>query len=139
MTQLDQEVQAAADRGDLVEAIKLLRGKTGMGLKESKEAVEAYLGGAASVSVPRPEEIPVAAISALHEGKMIDAIRATREATGLGLKESRDAVDHYLATNTMVREQFQAAARRERRPLRTIFILALIVAALVVGLRALLG
>jgi ribosomal protein L7/L12 len=137
MTQLDRDVQAAADRGDLVEAIKLLRERTGLGLKESKDAVEAYLGGAANVSVRRPEEIPVAAISALHEGKMIEAIRLTRAANDRGLKESKDAVDHYLATNPTVREQFQVAARRERRPLRTLFILAVVVAAIVVAALAL--
>ena len=137
MTQLDRDVQAAADRGDTVEAIKLLRERTGLGLRESKDVVDAYLRGETNVSHRRPEQIPVAAISALHEGRLIEAIRHTREASRLGLKESREAVQHYLATNPMVREQFQAAARRRSHPLRTIFILALVVAALVVGLRAL--
>ncbi len=134
---LDRDVQAAADRGDLVEAIKLLREKTGMGLKESKDAVEAYLHGDVEVSAKQPEGIPVAAISALHEGRMIEAIRLTREANGRGLKESKAAVDHYLAANPMVRERFQVAARRERNPLRTLFILAVVVAAIVAAALAL--
>jgi ribosomal protein L7/L12 len=134
---LDPDVKAAADRGDLVEAIKLLRHRSGLGLREARDAVHAYLRGEQGIAAPGNERVPVAAVAALHEGKLIDAIRLTRDATHLGLKESKEAVEHYLATNPMAREQFRAAARRERRPLRTIFLLALIVAALIVALRAL--
>ena len=117
---LDRDVRAAADRGDLIEAIKLLRQRSGLGLGDAKEAVESYLRGEAMVPARRDEAIPVAAISALQEGRLIDAIRHTREANRMGLKEAKQAVDRYLATNPMEREQFLAAARRERRPLRTI-------------------
>ena len=138
MGALDPEVRAAADRGDLVEAIRLLRQQSGMGLREAKDAVESYLRGEAVPDSPREAKIPVAAISALQEGRLIDAIRFTREANRIGLQDSKQAVEHYLATNSMVREQFQAAARRERRPLRTMVILALLIVALIVGVRALL-
>jgi ribosomal protein L7/L12 len=136
---LDPEVRAAADRGDLVEAIKLLRRKSGLGLGDAKETVESYLRGEEALPAHRSESIPVSAISALQEGRLIEAIRHTREANRTGLKESRQAVERYLDANPMDREQFLTAARRERRPLRTIFILALIVAALIVAARALTG
>ena len=46
MSELDQglppEVVAALERGQKIEAIKLLRGLKGMGLKEAKEAVDDY-------------------------------------------------------------------------------------------------
>jgi hypothetical protein len=41
------EAAAAAARGDLIEAIKRTREVTGLGLKESKELVEAHLRGQA--------------------------------------------------------------------------------------------
>lgn len=129
---LDRDVRAAADRGEVVEAIKLLRQHSGLGLREAKDAVESYLRGEEMVPTRRDESIPVAAISALQDGKLIDAIRHTRDATRLGLKESKEAVERYLAANPMEREQFLAAARRERRPLLTIALLAFIVAAAIV-------
>lgn len=42
---LPADVIAAAQRGEKNEAITLLRERTGMGLPESKAAVEAWLGG----------------------------------------------------------------------------------------------
>ena len=41
---LPPEAIAAAHRGNLIEAIKITREKTGVGLKEAKDAVEAHLG-----------------------------------------------------------------------------------------------
>ncbi len=42
---LPADVIAAAQRGEKNEAITLLRERTGMGLPESKAAVEAWIGG----------------------------------------------------------------------------------------------
>ena len=39
-------IKAAMDSGNKIEAIKLLREGSGLGLKESKEAIEAMLKGA---------------------------------------------------------------------------------------------
>jgi ribosomal protein L7/L12 len=137
--ELDPEVRAAAERGDMVEAIKLLRHQTGLGLREAKDVIEGCLRGEDHPAGSSHEQIPLVAISALQEGRLIDAIRLTRAANGIGLKDAKEAVDHYLATNSMLREQFQAAARGARSPLRTLVILALLVAALFIGLRALLS
>ena len=40
---LSEEVRKLADDGQKIEAIKLHREQTGLGLKESKDAVEAYI------------------------------------------------------------------------------------------------
>lgn len=45
---LPPDAIAAAYRGNLIEAIKITREKTGVGLKEAKDAVEAHLGRAGS-------------------------------------------------------------------------------------------
>ena len=60
MTGFDQdlppEVSAALQRGQKIEAIKLLRELKGLGLKEAKEAVDGYQAGrqSADVSVVQP-------------------------------------------------------------------------------------
>ena len=41
-------------------------------------------------------EMPHEALEALRSGQLIDAIKITREKTGLGLKESKDLVERYL-------------------------------------------
>jgi hypothetical protein len=41
---LSPEVCSLADKGEKISAIKLHRQETGIGLKEAKDAVEAYLG-----------------------------------------------------------------------------------------------
>jgi len=43
-TKIAPEAIAAARRGNLIEAIKITRERTGIGLKEAKDAVEAQLG-----------------------------------------------------------------------------------------------
>jgi hypothetical protein len=42
---LPAEVIAAAERGETIEAIKILRARTGMGLAEAKDAVDAWVEG----------------------------------------------------------------------------------------------
>ena len=131
-SELDDDARAAADRGDVIGAIKLLRMRQGLGLKEAKDAVDAYLRRQqGDLSLP-DGQIPVAAVAALQEGNLVAAVRVTREAGGGGLKASKDAVDAYLAANQLGREQFQAAAYRRSKPLRTVLKLGLL--ALAVGI-----
>lgn len=42
---LPADVIAAAQRGEKIEAIKILRERTGLGLKEAKDAVDAFADG----------------------------------------------------------------------------------------------
>jgi len=131
---MDSDVRAAADQGDLIGAIKLLRQRTGLGLKEAKDSVEAYLHGREGHSASDVGNLPLAAIVALQEGKLIEAIRQTRMATGRGLRDSKEAVEQFLATNPASHEQFQMAARRNHRfPwLALLMLAALVVLALTV-------
>ena len=86
-----------------IEAIKRVRELTGLGLKESKDYVEA-LPRAALYDLPTPVPPPVAGtnlaapdlteVSALLAGgNKIAAIKRLRELTGLGLKEAKDYVE----------------------------------------------
>ena len=94
---LPPDVLAAIGRRDYIQAIKLLRQSTGLGLKEAKERVDQQtLGMRAHVpQSPAPHALPSNVVDALSRGDKIDAIRLLREATGLGLKEAKDVVGVY--------------------------------------------
>lgn len=138
---LPVEVRRAADKGDLITAIRVLRTTRGMDLRAAKEAVESYLRhGTRTTVIADKANVPADAVAFLHEGDLIGAIRRTREATGRGLKDSREAVGQFLAANPLIHEQFQAAARRNRGgPLRSLFWFVLVVAAVLVLLQLLRG
>lgn len=92
---LPANVQAAIQQGRTVEAIKLLRESSGLGLKEAKEIIDDYSSGNA-VSITSPDAAlspPAAMTDALQRGNKIEAIRLLREQTGLGLKEAKEAVE----------------------------------------------
>ncbi|MBL8933136.1 MAG: ribosomal protein L7/L12 [Archangium sp.] len=97
-------VQALLREGRKIEAIKLYREQTGLGLKEAKDAVEAMEQGAQALAPP-PLQTPPRTITSemavddaelrghLTSGRLIEAIKRYRELTGLGLKESKDAIE----------------------------------------------
>ena len=105
---LPAAVRDALQRGRVLEAIKLMRAASGLGLAEVKQALEDYQrgklpSGSASTSAS-PSAFPQAlagaplppdVLEALQRGNKIEAIRRLRVQTGLGLKESKDAVDAY--------------------------------------------
>jgi ribosomal protein L7/L12 len=85
-------------QGQKIEAIKLYRERTGVGLKEAKDAVEAIQRG------ERPQDQAASdnsfhqtLVSLLKQGRKIDAIKVFREVTGSGLKESKAVIDSIAA------------------------------------------
>ena len=58
---------------------------------------------------PPSPSLPAMAISALEQGRTIDAIKIIREERGLGLKESKDLVDVYLKSRPDLQRRLQAA------------------------------
>ena len=87
-------VRSLTEAGQKIEAIKLFRERTGAGLKESKDAVEAIQRGQAFPAASlgdRAFEDEVATL--LEQGQKIEAIKRYRERTGVGLKEAKDAVE----------------------------------------------
>jgi ribosomal protein L7/L12 len=91
------DVQSALQRGKTIDAIKLLRVATGLGLKDAKDVIDACQSG--KPATLRQAFIKVS--TALHEdvlttlkyGNKIEAIKLLREQTGMRLKEAKDAVD----------------------------------------------
>lgn len=93
-------VQDLLRDGRKLEAIKLYRAQTGLGLKEAKDAVEAMeLGKPPPLSSPKRTITSEMAVDDAElrghvtGGRLIEAIKRYRELTGLGLKESKDAIE----------------------------------------------
>jgi hypothetical protein len=63
---------------------------------------------------PSLVDIPLKAHDLLRKGRKIDAIKAVREATGLGLKEAKDAVEAYIARSPGLRREYEDAAASAR-------------------------
>ncbi|MBK6727064.1 MAG: hypothetical protein IPG63_07350 [Xanthomonadales bacterium] len=129
---LSEPARAALAAGNLLEAIRIVREDSGLGLREAKELVEAHAARRADTEAAREAadaELPLAAIAFLERGQMIAAVRATREHGGLGLKEAKDRVDRYLAEHAGTRQRFQNLVATERTRWRS-FALLLVAAAL---------
>ena len=99
----------ALQRGNILDAIKLLRDSRGVGLQDAKEALDYYLRSntVSSATVPTtpsrsPGTPPPEVAGALQQGSRNEAIRLMRERTGLGLKEAGDAVDAYQAQTKLM-------------------------------------
>lgn len=91
----------AMSRGRQLDAIRLLRADNDLGLRDAKEAVEAYASGRRDFVSREPtagrQADPDGADSAridqlLREGRHVAAVRELRKATGMGLKEAADWV-----------------------------------------------
>ena len=95
---LPADVLAELLKGNKIEAIKLLRQATGLGLKESKDAIDRHAGlqrsdpSGASSRV----QIPPAVIDALQRDKKVEAVRLLRDTSGLDLKGAKDRIDMHL-------------------------------------------
>jgi ribosomal protein L7/L12 len=90
---IEEELQA----GRLSNAIKLYREETGSGLKEAKDAVERM--HRELTSLPRVPGLSADSVDAdriqqeIAAGRMLNAIKLYREATGAGLREAKEAVE----------------------------------------------
>ena len=89
-------VQQELAAGRIIDAIKLYREATGVGLKEAKDAVERMQASPMPVPPERGSmdgSIDSEISALLSSGRMIDAVKLTRERLNLSLKEAKDYVD----------------------------------------------
>ena len=93
--EFETELKELVVDGRKIEAIKLYRDRTGAGLREAKDAIDALeREGRLSVSEQQAssnleEEI----VALLERGRKIEAIKHYREQAGVGLKESKEAIE----------------------------------------------
>ena len=99
------ELVSLLDRGQKIEAIKLYRERTGAGLKEAKDAVEAIERGQAPAPTGLDEALERELVGLLQQGQKIEAIKIYRERTGVGLKEAKDAVEALAARQDLPSRQ----------------------------------
>ncbi len=92
---LPDAVIDALQNGHTIEAIKLLRSATGLGLKEAKDVIDGYQSGnpLTHTAADSINQLPASVLEALQQGNKIEAIKRLREQTGLGLKEAKDALE----------------------------------------------
>jgi len=104
------EIDGLVLGGRTIEAIKELRGATGLSLADAKAAVDAWgadAGGApaaqTAASIVRPDgtgALDPALVAEVDReiaaGNTIKAIKVLRDGTGWGLKESKDRVDRWV-------------------------------------------
>jgi ribosomal protein L7/L12 len=96
----EEQVRRLLDSGNKIQAIKLYREQTGIGLTEAKDAVEALAAGANPagssagdrVLVDDPELVDEVK-SLIGQGDPLLAIKLVRERTSRSLNESKDIVD----------------------------------------------
>jgi hypothetical protein len=72
---------------------------------------------------PRFKPLPAEPATLLTEGRMIEAIKALRNANGIGLKEAKDWVDWHIAQDPMLRVQLETQQRALRRKIFLWFLL----------------
>lgn len=113
---IPDDAMEAANCGNTVEAIKIVREATGCDLLTAKQVINDYLAGKSHKTEKRTlaTEMPAEAVALLEQGKLIEAIRVIRDAHGTGLKDAKETAEQYLATHTLVREHYQAAAALSR-------------------------
>lgn len=93
------QLESLVYAGQKIEAIRLYREQTGCGLREAKDAIEAFeRGDIASLTFvpPAPPDAQsiIAQIEAwVQRGNKINAIKVYREYTGVGLKIAKDVID----------------------------------------------
>jgi ribosomal protein L7/L12 len=92
---LEDEIRLLLRQGRNIEAIKLYREQTGLGLAAARDAVERMIGQGDN---PAHNEVVANAtenqiLELLAAGRKIAAIKLYREQTSCGLKEAKDAVE----------------------------------------------
>ena len=97
---LEEEIRQLLNSGNRIQAIKTYREKTGAGLAEAKEVVEALAAGNSLDDQVFRENAPADDSDLAEEvkeligqGNPILAVKLVRERTGRSLKESKKLVD----------------------------------------------
>lgn len=86
---LPEDVRLALGQGNKIEAIRLLRESTGLGLAEAKQAVEAGALPERGLTDAQVHDLSAEVTAALAQGKTVQAIKLLRESQGLSLQQAK--------------------------------------------------
>lgn len=95
---LPEDVRAALAGGRKIDAIRLLRKRTGLNLAQAKAAVEAGFLPDASPAPPAQLQglagsLPAEVQAALAAGNLLQAIKLLRQSKGVGLQQAKSMAD----------------------------------------------
>jgi ribosomal protein L7/L12 len=91
--QLPEDVRAALAAGKKIDAVRLLRTRTGLGLAQAKAAVEAGHLPDAPPQQGLAAALPAEVQAALAGGHMLQALKLLRQSKGVGLKQGKATAD----------------------------------------------
>ena len=96
-------IRQLLDAGNKIEAIRIVRQQTNMGLKEAKDYVERLATDELPILPGAPSSVPPVPVAArdmdsrvlilLGQHQKIEAIKLVRKETSMGLKEAKDYVE----------------------------------------------
>lgn len=94
----------------IIPAIKVLRARTGCGLKEAKDACEAYAASQGWVRIPNSTRWGTPFTPTLTPGEIellstvgkIRVIKDVQTRTGLGLREAKNLVEKFISDNNLL-------------------------------------
>jgi ribosomal protein L7/L12 len=93
-TPVPEDVRAALAAGKKIDAIRLLRARTGLGLAQAKAAVESgFVPDATTPQQGLAGSLPAEVQAALAGGHVLQAIKMLRQAKGVGLKQAKAMAD----------------------------------------------
>jgi ribosomal protein L7/L12 len=112
MPKLPPEALIAWRRGDMVEAIRVARLHTGLGLKEAMQALESGAHEAIETSSPKAVQLPPEVHLAISRGNLIEAIKLARNAKGLSLAEAKTLLEQAMHAEHRPSKAAQHPAKR---------------------------
>jgi ribosomal protein L7/L12 len=109
MSDLTDELLRLLGDGRTIEAVRRYREATGVGLAEAKAKIDemaAVMNGTPAAATPSTDdELTAQVVEAARTTGLIAAIKGYREATGVGLKEAKDAVEAICRSRGIVPAQ----------------------------------
>jgi ribosomal protein L7/L12 len=109
MSDLTDELLQLLGEGRSIEAIRRYREATGVNLAEAKTKIDemvAVMNGTLAAATPSTDdELTAQVVEAARTAGLIAAIKQYREATGVGLKEAKDAVEAICRSRGVVPAQ----------------------------------
>jgi ribosomal protein L7/L12 len=99
-TDWEQRIRFLLSQGKKIEAVKLYKEHTGVGLAAAKEAVEAMETGAAELFTAEPEDdLEAELLRLLRQERKLEAVKLCRDRRGVSLMEAKETVESLAARN----------------------------------------
>lgn len=109
--------------GRKIEAVKLIREQYGIGLAEAKALADAFdphgtrpdAPPPAAAAAPAKIEMPLEAIVAIREGRLVDTIKAIQQKTGCDLAAAKKTLQDYVDAHPALRDQLRTRTSAMQR------------------------